>query len=149
MAVQVPITVEGNLTGDPELGETEAGKPFARFSVAVNDRRYDEEAKQWENTGDPVFHRATVFGRQAENVAASLRKGDTVIVSGALQFQSWEDVEGNKHTGTQILAHQVGPSLRFNQATLHRTGPKVDGPDASATGPLITAGAPTVGGLER
>lgn len=142
---RTPITIEGNLTDAPQLERTDEGRPYARFTVAVNDRRYNEEAKRWED-GDTFFHRATVFGRQAENAAASLQKGDAVIVAGSLQFQNWEDEEGRTRTGTQILADHIGPSLRYNAASVIRTRRQA-GPDAETTGPDAPApetGSPTL-----
>ena len=39
MTTRIPVTLEGNLTGDPEHGASESGNEYARFTVAVNDRR--------------------------------------------------------------------------------------------------------------
>ena len=140
MSTKVPITVEGNLTKDPEFGEANNGTKYAQFTVAVTDRKLDEETKQWQD-GDTKFHRTTVFGRQAEHVRDSLAKGDTVLVHGNLEFRNWTDKEGQEREGTQIIADSVGPSLRYRTATVNKsaTAPKVDGPAATATGPVSTA----------
>lgn len=141
MSTKVPITIEGNLTGDPEYGVADNGTKWARFSVAVNDRRFNDESKEWEDAGDPKFHRTAVFGRQAENVRDSLKKGNSVIVTGDLEFRTWNDKEsGERREGTQIVADAIGPSLRHSTAAVGmRFGaPKVSGPDASATGPVVT-----------
>jgi single-strand DNA-binding protein len=149
MSVLVPITVEGKLVDRPELGQTEHGRTFCRFTLEVQDRRYDEAAGQWEDDGDAVRHRATVFGKQAEHVAASLRKGDRAIVAGQLQFLEWESETGAKHNGTQIVASQVGPSLRFNRATPDRTRRHGAGPSVTATGPVTATATPATAGLDR
>lgn len=39
MTTRIPVTIEGNLTGDPEHGTGDAGNEYARLTVAVNDRR--------------------------------------------------------------------------------------------------------------
>lgn len=62
MTIKAPITVEGNLTHDPELHYSDTGQPYARLSLAVNDRHYNSETEQSEDVGGTIFHRATVFG---------------------------------------------------------------------------------------
>lgn len=139
MSTKIPITIEGNLTKDPEFGEAESGTKFARFTVAVTDRQLDETTKQWKD-GATKFHNTTVFGQQAEHVRDSLQKGDTVLVNGNLEFRHWVDKETQQEReGTQIVADVVAPSLRYRTATVNRpaSAPKVDGPEASATGPVV------------
>lgn len=151
MATKIPITIEGNLTSDPDYGVAENGTKYARFSVATNDRRLNDESGEWEDAGEPKFHRTSVFGRQAENVRDSLRKGDGVLLTGELQFTHWKDTNsGEDREGTQIIADAVGPSLRRKSATVNRSSnPKVDGPDASATGPSVIPNAAATVGVAR
>lgn len=138
MAVKVPITVEGNLTSDPKLGEKD-GRAYAQLTVVENDRRLNEDTKEWEDVGEPIFHNTVVFGKQAENVAASLREGHRVVVTGDLHFQSYEK-DGQRRQGTQIVASAVAPSLRFATVDVQRN-PKAPSPETSATGPVATAEA--------
>lgn len=140
MAVKVPITVEGNLGSDPEVGTTQDGRTYARLTVVENDRRFNEDTKQWEDAGDPIFHNTVVFGAQAENVARSLSKGDRVVVAGDLHFQTYEK-DGQRRQGTQIVASAVAPSLKFTTVDVHRD-PKAPSPEASATGPVATTETP-------
>lgn len=134
MSTRVPITVEGNLVADPTLAQSESGTKFAKFAVAVTDRKLVDG--KWVD-GDTQFHRTTVFGRTAENAAASLAKGDTVIVSGNLEFRHWKDTATSENrASTEIVADSLGPSLRYTTAQIARRAPKASGPDASATGPV-------------
>ena len=103
----------------------------------VNERRLNEETNEWEN-GEPVFHRVVVFNRLAHNIAASVHKGDTVLVNGDLRFNNYTDQDGNAREGREIVASSVGPSLRFATATVVSNSPKVNSPAASATGPVAT-----------
>lgn len=135
MAVKAPITVEGNLGKDPELGTTAKGDPYARLLIVENDRHFNDEKKQWED-GERVFHNAVVYGQQAENVSRSLREGDRVLVSGDLHFQPYEQ-DGKRRQGVQIVANAVAPSLRFATADVHRN-PKAPTPDAAAPAPEAT-----------
>lgn len=153
MSTKIPITIEGNLTADPEFGESN-GTKYARFDVAVTDRRFDEATDTWSD-GSTKFHKVTAFGRTAENVRDSLAKGDRAIVVGDLEFREWRDKETDEpRQGTQVTASAVGPSLKFHTATVNRAeavaaGPKADGPDVSATGPVAQPAGASAPGLAR
>jgi single-strand DNA-binding protein len=137
MSTRVPISIEGNLVADPDYGESQNGTKFAKFTVAVTDRKLEDG--KWVD-GDTQYHRTTVFGRTAENVRASLTKGDTVIVNGNLEFRHWTDqTTGEPRAATEVVADSVGPSLRYTTAEVVRRTPKADGPDATATGPSVAA----------
>src|SRR6478609_9199631 len=134
MTTRIPVTIEGNLTGDPEHGTGESGNEYARFTVAVNDRRLNETTNRWEDVGT-VFHRVVVFNQQARHVADSLRKGDSVIVAGDLRFGTYTDKEtGQSRETRDVVADNVGASLKFGSVAVERA-PKATSPGAYASGP--------------
>ncbi len=148
MTTRIPVTVEGNLTGDPEHGAGESGNEYARFTVAVNDRRLNQTTNTWEDAGT-VFHRVVVFNQQARHVAASLRKGDSVLVAGDLRFGTYTDKEtGQTRETRDIIADNVGASLKFQGVTVSRSA-KAEGPAAYATGPTAAPASHTDTALAR
>ena len=150
MTTRIPVTLEGNLTGDPEYGASEAGNEYARFTVAVNDRRLNETTNRWEDAGT-VFHRVVVFNQQSRHVANSLHKGDTVVVAGELRFGTYVDKESGKTQETRdVLASNVGASLKFADVAVDRS-PKANSPaaDVSATGPVAAPVSYTGAGVAR
>jgi single-strand DNA-binding protein len=147
MSSKIPITIEGNLTAAPDFAETDNGVKYAKFTVAVTDRKLEDG--QWVDAG-VQYHRTTVFGRTAENVRDSLNKGDAVLVTGNLEFRHWVDPESQEsRTGTEIIADAIGPSLRYNPARPDRHAPKADGPAIHHTGPtpISTARAAEASGI--
>jgi len=112
MSGETTITIIGNLTDDPELRFTQQGAAVTNFTVASTPRFFDKASSEWRD-GDALFMRCSVWREQAEHVAEYLHKGNRVIVSGQMQQQRWEDKEGNKRSGFQLLVQEVGPSLRF------------------------------------
>lgn len=145
MTTRIPVTLEGNLTGNPEHGTGDTGADWARFTVAVNDRRLNETTGTWEDAGT-VFHRVAVFNQQARHVADSLHKGDNVIVTGDLRFGTYVDKDSGQTRETRdVIASNVGASLKFTDVNVARA-PKAEGP--AATGPT-TAPAITGTGLIR
>lgn len=120
MAGETPITVVGNLTGDPELRFTPQGVAVANFTVASTPRHYDRQKNEWVDD-DTFFARCQVWREQAEHVAATLTKGMRALVSGALVQRTYEDREGQKRTVVEVRVDEVGPALRYATATVQRT----------------------------
>lgn len=135
MSTRIPLTIEGNLVSDPEPGVSANQTEWTRFRIAVNERRLNEETKQWED-GDSVFHDVAVFGKQAKHAAASLRKGDAALVAGHLRFGSYVDKEtGAARETRQVVADTVAASLKHNDVEVVRS-PKAKSPELHATGPF-------------
>lgn len=116
----VHITTEGNIVNDPELSYTNSGVPVANFRLAVNRREWDKNARQWVD-GTATYLRCTVWKAMAENVEKSLRKGDSVLVTGDLKQRDWEDREGNRRTSYDLEVKNIGASLRYAEVTINRT----------------------------
>ena len=55
-----------------------------------------------------------------ENVAASLTKGTRVLVTGRLEQREYETKEGEKRNVVEIVADEIGPSLRWARAEVER-----------------------------
>jgi single-strand DNA-binding protein len=112
------VTIVGNLTRDPELRFTPAGAPVTTFGVAVNRRWQNRDSQQWEESTS--FFNVTCWRDLAQNVSESLEKGSRVLVSGRLDQRSWETQEGERRSVVEIVADEVGPSLRWATATVNR-----------------------------
>lgn len=92
----------GNLTRDPELTETSGGIKICRFSIAVN-RNYS--GADGERKTD--FFNCVAWRNLAETVARYTRKGIKVAVSGSIELRNYEDSQGIKRTGVDIVAQDV------------------------------------------
>lgn len=112
------ITIVGNVTRDPELRFTGSGLATASFGVAVN-RKLPPRADG--GTAEAVtFFNVVAWQSLAENAAESLHKGNRVVVSGRLEQRSWENAEGERRTIFELVADEIGPSLRWVTAKLTR-----------------------------
>lgn len=99
------VVLVGNLTRDPELKFTPAGKPVATFGIAVNRVPYTTE--QGERVEGVDFFTVVVFARQAETVHQYLKKGSGVAIDGRLRYRSWETDEGQKRSVVEVVAQNV------------------------------------------
>jgi single-strand DNA-binding protein len=111
------VTLVGNVTRDPELRYTSGGRGVASFGLAVN-RRYQVNNEWQEQTS---FFDVVAWAQLGENAAASLSKGARVIVNGRLEQRSWETQDGEKRSKIEIVADEIGPSLRWATAQVERT----------------------------
>lgn len=107
------VTIIGNLTADPELRSTNSGKDVVNFSVAYSPTRPDG------SKGEVSFYNCTAWEYLAVNLAASLRKGDRVVVIGRLRQDRWEQ-DGEKRQKMTITVDEIAPSLRFATAEVTR-----------------------------
>ena len=99
------VVITGNLTSDPELRSTQGGTSICKLRVAVNTQRKDGQTGEW--VEKPNYFDVTVWGAQGENCANYLSKGRPVAVQGRLDWREWEDKEGNKRQGVEIIANSV------------------------------------------
>ena len=116
MAQDNTVTLVGNLTRDPELRYTTGGRGVASFGLAVN-RRYQQNGEWQEQVS---FFNVVAWADLGENAAASLNKGNRIIVTGRLEQRSYETRDGEKRNVTEVIADDLGPSLRWAQAQVER-----------------------------
>jgi len=136
------VTLVGNVTRDPELRFTASGQATATFGLAVNrvwNDRQTNEKKEAVSFFDIVCWR-----EMAENASESLSKGARVVVTGRLEQRSWETPEGDKRSKIEVVADEIGPSLRWATAEVRkndRRGPA----EGTNGGRPVTNAAPSGG----
>ncbi|MCL6537983.1 MAG: single-stranded DNA-binding protein [Acidothermus sp.] len=113
------VTLVGNLVADPRLNFTAEGHAVASFRIAATPRRFDRQTEQWRD-GDTVFASVRCWRTLAENVAASLRRGQSVVVIGRLTTRWYETKDGHRREGVEIEAAAVGPDLSRAVAVVKR-----------------------------
>ncbi len=122
------VTVVGNATRDVELRYTPSGQTVATFGLAVNRRWQNRQTNEWEE--QVSFFDVKCWSQMAENVSESIQKGTRVVVSGRLEQRSWETDNGDKRSKVEIVADEIGPSLRWATAEVR----KIERTDAASSG---------------
>lgn len=92
------VTLVGNTGRDPDVRETARGTTVANVSIATNDGWGDNERTNW--------HRIVVFGKLADIVAEYVSKGDRILVSGHIQYDSYEK-DGITFNTSEIVAEDI------------------------------------------
>ena len=113
------ITIVGNLTRDPEIRYTASGQANARLGIAVSRRWQNRQTNEWEERTS--FFTVVAWGDMAENISDTLGKGNRVIVNGRLEQRSWETDQGEKRSVVEVIADEIGPSLRWATAEVKRS----------------------------
>ncbi len=126
------ITVEGNLTNDPRLNYTSAGKAVANLRIAVSSRRKGRDGEYADTP--PVFYDVTVWGTPAEHVADCLHCGDRVLITGTTYAETWTDAAGDTRTKQALDADAIGVSPRYHTATPVKPTRQTAPADATAAG---------------
>ena len=97
------IVIMGRLGHEPEVRYTQAGKPVASFSLAV-DRDYTDQA-----TGKRPCDWVDVvaWNAQARFVQQYFRKGRMAIVEGRLQVRDYTGRDGTRRRAAEVVADNI------------------------------------------
>ena len=139
------FTVSGLVATTPRHLVTQEGLPITSFRLASSKRRFDKTKKIWVE-GDTNWFTITSFRQLAINSAASLSKGDRIVVSGRLKVRDWDNGE-RSGTSVEVDAESLGHDLvwgtaEFSRTVLVREDPEDDEPDEGdleAEGELVGA----------
>ena len=112
------VTLVGNVTREPELRYTAAGQAMAKFGLAVNRRWQNRQTNAWEESTS--FFDVVAWREMAENVGESIAKGTRVVVTGRMEQRSYETQNGEKRSAVELVADEIGPSLRWATAKVER-----------------------------
>lgn len=99
------VMITGRLTREPETKYLPSGMAVTNLSIAVN-RRYQDKSGEWRE--ETSFFDVETFGKTAERLAETARKGQPVYVEGRLKQDSWER-DGVKQSRVRISADSVRP----------------------------------------
>lgn len=122
------VSIVGNVTRDPELRFTPNGQATATFGLAVSRRWQNRQTQEWEEATS--FIDVVCWRDLAEHVSESLRRGTRAMVLGRMEQRSWQTQDGEKRSKIEVVADEVGPSLRWATAEVKksvRNGPSDGG----------------------
>lgn len=113
------ITVAGLVATTPRHIVTQDGLPITSFRIATSNRKFDRTTNRWVD-GDTNWYTITAFKTLAINIAASVNKGDRIMVQGAIRVRDWDTGE-RTGTSVEIEAESVGHDLTWGKSTFERT----------------------------
>lgn len=90
------VVLVGRISTDLELRQTNSGKTYCRFNLAVN--------RMSEGTD---FITITVWNKQAENIVQYQSKGSLILIEGSISTGNYTDLEGNNRKTFEVMAQNV------------------------------------------
>ncbi len=104
------IILVGRLGNDPTLSTTKNGTSMTYFSVATTrkfrESKSDDTSERGELRELTVWHRIVVWGKEAENCANYLKKGNLVFVEGNVRTRKYQK-EGEDRFISEVHAESV------------------------------------------
>ena len=107
------VTISGNLVRDIELRVTQGGTSIATFTVAVNDRKKDQQSGQWVDV--PNYIPCVMFGKRAETIGNFVSKGSKVSILGKLRWSQWQDKSGQNRSKIEVVVDDIEFMSRQSQ----------------------------------
>lgn len=106
------ITVEGFVTKDPELRQA-SGKSVVSVDIAHTPRKKD--GNDWVDAGETIWFQASFWERDAESIAAAVRKGTLVTVTGQPELNIYAKQDGSSGVSVRIKFGTLGVIPRENR----------------------------------
>jgi single-strand DNA-binding protein len=113
------VTLVGFVAQDPIQRPTKNGVLVTDLRVGATPRVQDRVTNEWRD-GDTSYFNVSCWRRLGENVRASLRKGDPVMIKGKFRARTFTDKAGVSRTVVDIMADTVGHDLNRGVANYLR-----------------------------
>ena len=107
------LTVAGQIGRDAELRYLPNGDAVVNFSIA------DQQGKN----KDPIWWRASIFGKRAESLAPYLIKGASITVTGNLTERTYEK-DGKEQKAMELRVNDLALQGGRKQEEAPRQAPK-------------------------
>lgn len=123
------VIIAGRLTAAPEVKQTQTGKAFCNFRIAVSRKFTQGEHPESD------FFPCQAWGNTAEFIGKYFPKGAAICVVGRLQNREWEK-DGTKRTVTEIVVDEANFVESKSEATAVAPAPQTPYNNPTPTAPL-------------
>src|SRR6188474_1525091 len=104
------VILVGNLGADPEVRQTQDGRPIVNLRLATSESWRDKGTGERKERTE--WHRVVIFNENLARVAEQyLKKGSKVYVEGQLQTRKWQDQSGQGKYTTEIVLQRFRGEL--------------------------------------
>lgn len=115
------MVLQGRLTRDPELRNTQSGTPVCSFTLAWSEKIKENETQ--------LFLDCTAWRGTGELISKHFSKGKEIIVKGKLNTEKWQDKDGNNRTSIKMTVDEFnfcGPKDGSAPASAPATFTEID-----------------------
>ena len=102
------VILTGRIVGEPQIKQTQSGKAFCGFSLAVDRELSKQKREEADREGRPTadFPRCQAWGMTAELIGQYCSKGSKIGVIGRLQTGSY-DKDGRTVYTTDVVVDRI------------------------------------------
>lgn len=124
----------GRITKETEMRVTQSGTDILSFDIAVQ-RKFKNNDGEYESD----FIRCVAFKKTAEFIQKYAKKGYLMAVTGEMRNNNYEDQNGVKHYGMQLIVNNVDSHVLFLNKK-NEDGQQQQSSQSSYTQPQTTTG---------
>ena len=96
------VILVGNLGRDPEVRQTQDGRPIVNLSLATSETWKDRQSGERRERTE--WHRIVIFNEHLADIAQRyLHKGSKVYLEGQLRTSKWTDQSGQERYTTEVV----------------------------------------------
>lgn len=88
------VTISGRVVADPELRHIPSGTALLEFPLYDNEQRKNRDTGVYEDTGNTLKLRVTIWGDEAVAAHESIRRGDVVEITGSITEKEFTKKDG-------------------------------------------------------
>ena len=121
------VTLVGFVAQDPIQRPTKNGVLVTDLRVGATPRVQDRVTNEWRD-GDTAYYNVSCWRRLGDNVRASLRRGDPVMIKGKFRSRTFTDKAGV----TRTMNRGVANYLRQQRPAATEAGPAAETPQDMA-----------------
>ena len=104
------VILIGNLGADPEVRNTQDGRPIVNLRLATSESWRDKSSG--ERREKTEWHRVVIFNEGLCRIAEQyLKKGSKVYLEGQLQTRKWQDQSGQDRYSTEVVLQGFNSQL--------------------------------------
>jgi single-strand DNA-binding protein len=104
------VILIGNLGADPEVRNTQDGRPIVNLRVATSESWRDKATGERRERTE--WHRVVIFNEGLCRIAEQyLKKGSKVYLEGQLQTRKWQDQSGQDRYSTEVVLQGFNAQL--------------------------------------
>jgi len=137
------VILVGNLGADPEVRQTQDGRPIVNLRLATSESWRDKGTGERKERTE--WHRVVIFNENLARVAEQyLKKGSKVYIEGQLQTRKWQDQSGQDRYSTEVVLQQYRGELTMlmaDSATAWAKASRVEEETSAAPGRSAVAAA--------
>jgi len=98
------VQLIGNIGQTPEIRTFDNGNKVANFTMATNEQFTNTKGEKITNT---QWHNLVAWGKTAEIVENYIKKGTEIAIDGKIQYETYDDKDGNKRYTTKIQVNEI------------------------------------------